>query len=87
MLTSKEVLVTNVTPIEITSDRDGRSATVIVKNTTATATIYLGDKNVTAGDGYPWEAGDGPLSADVSAGALFALSAGATQTVRVLESS
>jgi hypothetical protein len=60
-----------------------------VKNVTASAVIYLGERDVTSTTGFPWDATtDGPLSIDCEPGeTLYGILASGQpdQTVKTLE--
>lgn len=60
--------------------------TVLIKNMTATASVYLElDGAAAAATSYEWEATDGPLSFELSpTEVLKGRSAGADQTIHVL---
>jgi hypothetical protein len=60
---------------------------VLVKNTTASATVYLGGANtVTTGNGYAWAATDGPISVDLEPGeTLYGIVASVTQVCHALK--
>lgn len=64
---------------------DTNGAQAVLKNLTASESVYLGPAGVTAANGFEWATGDGPLSIDLGRGdKLYGIVATTTQTVHVL---
>jgi BRCT domain type II-containing protein len=74
------------TAVSVGADSDKDTISFLLKNITASATIYLAGANtVTTANGWPWETGDGPISVDLEPGeALWGIVAVTTQTVNTL---
>lgn len=85
---SSVVTVTSSGAIAVVNGNDLDGASALVKNTTATETVYLGGRGVTDADGFPWAADDPPVSIDLKPGEiLFARSDGDDQDLAVLATS
>jgi hypothetical protein len=70
------------------SDRDDYSTiSVVLKNVTGSAAIFLGgDNTVTTGTGFQWDVADGPLSVDLEPGeSLYGIVVAVTQVVHVMK--
>lgn len=67
-------------------ERSSYTFSVMLKNSTAGATVFLGGNSaVTAATGYPWAVADGQLTVDLAPGeALYGIVATTTQTVKTL---
>jgi len=64
---------------------DYRTRKFLLKNITASATVYLGPQGLTTGNGFAWAAADGPLEIELEPGeALYGIVSTTTQTVHVL---
>lgn len=65
---------------------DTATLSFVVKNVTATVTVYLAGANtVTTANGFQWDALDGPLAVDLEPGeALWGIVATTTQVMHVL---
>ena len=93
MASNSTATVTDDAAVAIATNPAGAAGTsdltrqVILRNVTATATIYLGDSDVTDSDGFPWDAADGPFSCPLEPGeVLYArlASGGGDQSIRAL---
>jgi hypothetical protein len=74
-------------PRTSTSEGDFSSLRFIIKNITASASIFLGGSNVTTGNGFQWDVADGALEIELEPGeALYGIVASASQTLHVLQS-
>lgn len=66
-------------------ERASYTFSTLMKNTTATATVFLGKGDVATGTGYPWAVADGQLTVDLAPGeTLYGIVAAGTQTVKTL---
>lgn len=64
---------------------DYRSRTFLLKNVTASATVFLGASGVATGTGFAWAAADGPLEVELEPGeSLYGIVASTPQTIHVL---
>ncbi len=72
-----------------TSDRaaqDTGTVKALLRNTTASATVFLGDATVTIGAGFSWLTTDGPLEIELEPGeSLYGIVAATPQTLNVLK--
>lgn len=65
---------------------DYRIRRYLIKNKTATASVFVGGSGLTTGNGFEWEVGDGALVVDLEPGeTLLAVVATGTQTLHVLQ--
>lgn len=84
--TSPTKIYENAAPGATLREDDFRAINVLLKNLTATVTIFLGDSNVTVSAGYSWEAADGGLTTDLEPGeAIWGIVAAGSQSVAVLK--
>jgi hypothetical protein len=81
--TSRRVVVTDSQVKLTTDDNAGVARSLLLKNKTGSASVWLGGKTVDETTGYEWETTDGPIGIDVS-GHLYA-HAETDQTIHVLE--
>lgn len=66
-------------------DGDNIGASVVLKNVTGTASVFLGPSGVTTANGFEWAPADGPLSIDLGREEkLYGIVAVTTQTLHVL---
>lgn len=64
---------------------DYRTRKFLLKNFTATATVFLGPSGLTTANGFAWAVSDGPLEVELEPGeALYGIVATTAQTVHVL---
>ena len=87
MATTPTRTTVSTTAIEIARGPDTGVAPsrVLVKNVTGTGAVYLGTSSVTSGNGYKWDAADGPLGLDLEGGeVLYAIRDSADQTIHAL---
>lgn len=70
----------------IQGSHDWATRSFLIKNSTGTASVFLGDSDVTAATpAFEWTTTDGPLSIDLEPGeALYGIVAVTTQTLHVL---
>jgi hypothetical protein len=67
-------------------DPDASSLSFVLKNITATASVFLGDPGVTAANGFEWAPADGPLSIDLEPGEkLYGIVAVTQQALHALQ--
>lgn len=72
------------------SDSDAQAISVLIRNATATASVYLDVGPIDGGttsvaDGFEWRTTDAPLEVVIEPGqALYAISGGVAQTIHVL---
>lgn len=85
----KVSVTTTATKIATGFDHSGGTSNasgVLVKNTHASATVYLGGATVTTDEGYPLAAGEALPVGDIGDGDnLYGIVASGTADVRVLE--
>lgn len=89
-ITPTRVTVTNSATLIATNDRpvgdaEANKFSLLIKNVTATAAVFLGDSAETTSTGWQWDTTDGPVAVDLEAGeSLYGIVASTNQTLHVL---
>lgn len=85
---SRPSVTTSATAIYTNSETgsDLHSVRVLLKNVTATVSVYLGPAGVTTSNGFEWAVADGPVEVELEPGeSLYGIVAVTTQTVHALK--
>ncbi len=83
--TAPTLIAQNATPNDGPVSGEAQRFSIIAKNMTGTASVFLGGADVTTLTGYEWTTADRPLSLDLEPGEkLYGVVVIAEQTVHVL---
>lgn len=89
VVASRPSVTTSATKIAENTSGDSTDVSTlsfVLKNLTASASIYVGPSGVTTSNGFEWAVSDGPLSIDLEPGEeLYGIVASTSQTVHVLK--
>jgi hypothetical protein len=85
-VTTTATLIAQNTSADPGESNEYRNWRFLIKNFTASADVFLGPTGVTAGTGFQWASGDGPLAIELEPGeSLYGIVTGTTQVLHVLK--